>query len=154
MSQIIDNEQRAEALYNYMLTNIIYPMIGNKTTYLSQLKRCGIDLFGHSFEGVFPADKIPQLNTSKYCILNLDKSTEPGSHWIAVAKDGDKSYVYDSFGRDFNEIIPSIKFSGNGTIIDVDDDAEQNVIETDCGARCLAFLLVCEHWGVDMAKLI
>ena len=52
----------------------VYPLIGDKTTYLSELLRIGKKLFGVKFKGVFPSDKIPKLNDlSPYAILNLDK---------------------------------------------------------------------------------
>ena len=45
----------------------------------------------HMFRGVFPRDKLPDINR-RPCgvIVNLDKSGEPGSHWIAIY-----------FGKDF-----------------------------------------------------
>jgi endoprotease len=45
----------------------------------------------HMFRGVFPRDKLPDIKR-RPCgvIVNLDKSGEPGSHWIAIY-----------FGKDF-----------------------------------------------------
>ena len=145
-------EKQAEDFYNNYLTNTVYPLIGNKTTYLGEL-----ELLRVKFKGVFPSDKIPKLNDlSPYCILNLDKSTESGSHWIALAKmpNSNDSLVYDSFGRDYRKIIPDLNLSGNGRILNTDKDSEQEILETDCGARCLAWLLVFDKQGVDVAKLI
>ena len=150
-------EVKAEQLYNDTLKNIIYPLTGNKSTYMNDLDRVGRKLLGVKFKGVFPSDKIPKLNDLKpYCILNLDKSTESGSHWVSVAKihGKDKSITYDSFGRSNKKIIPSLSKSGNGTIIDTDRDVEQKIEETDCGARSLAWLDVLDKYGVDVAKLI
>lgn len=150
-------EIKAEKYYNDCLKDI-YNMIGNKTTYDSQLSKCAKKLFGHKFKGVYASDMIPRLNDlSKYCILNLDKSNMPGSHWVALAKieDKDEAIIYDSFGRNYKKIIPSIKFSGNGKIRNADmNDTEQKIKQTDCGARCLAFLKVCEDLGTQYALLI
>jgi hypothetical protein len=150
-------EKQAELIYNNYLTNIVYPLIGNKTTYLGELEGAGKKLLRVKFKGVFPSDKIPKLNDlSPYCILNLDKSTESGSHWIALAKmpNSNDSLVYDSFGRDYRKIIPNLNLSGNGRIDNTDKDSEQEILETDCGARCLAWLLVFDKQGADVAKLI
>ena len=150
-------EKQAENFYNQYLTNSVYPLIGNKTTYLGELEGAGKKLLKVKFKGVFPSDKIPKLNDlSPYCILNLDKSTESGSHWIALAKmpNSNNSVVYDSFGRDYRKIIPNLDLSGNGRILNTDKDSEQEILETDCGARCLAWLLVFDKQGADVAKLI
>jgi|AntRauTorckE5430_2_1112549.scaffolds.fasta_scaffold03450_5 hypothetical protein len=150
-------EKDAEKIFDQYLNNTVYPLVGNQTTYLSELYKAGRKLFGIKFHGVYPSDKIPHLNDlSCYCILNLDRSTQSGSHWIALAKipDQNKSIVFDSFGRDYTEIIPILGKSGNGKIINTDEDQDQKVMETDCGARCLSFLMVFDKHGADVAVLI
>lgn len=154
----IQRERDAVYLYKRILKTIIYPLLGRKVTYLSDLDSIGHQFLKHKFKGVFPSDQIPKLTELQpYCILNLDKSTETGSHWVAIAKIPGKQkkvLFYDSFGRKGSKIIPKLELSGNGRVINTDDDAEQGVMETDCGCRCLAFLLLCEHWGLEKAKLI
>ena len=150
-------EKKAEQIYNHVLTQIVYPKTGDKSTYLNDLNRVGRKLLGVKFKGVYPSDKIPKLHDlSPYCILNLDTSKESGSHWIALGKipKTNDSIVYDSFGRNSKQIIPKLQYSGNGRIINADDDAEQKILETDCGARSLAFLVVLDKYGYDVAKLI
>ena len=103
-------------------------IVGSDTTYLGQLNGAGKKLLGAKFKGVYPSDKIPHLtDLSPYCILNLDSSKEQGSHWIALVKspNENKCMVYDSFGRKYKRIIPILDYSGNGRIINTDDDAEQ-----------------------------
>lgn len=150
-----NKEKHAEKIYKIILKNIVIPLTGNKTTYLDQLDGIGHKLFGVKFYGTFPSDKIPRLNDlKKYAILNLDSSKEPGSHWVAIAKNGDDTYIYDSFGRCHTQIIKALVYSGNGRIINTDLDAEQDVKESNCGARCLAWLCLFDGWGSDIAKLI
>ena len=146
----------AEKLYNLKLKEIETYYTGDKTTYLGQLEGVGKKLLGVKFKGVFPSDKIPQLNDlSPYCILNLDKSGEPGSHWIALAKmRNGNTLFYDSFGRDGVKLIPNVRYSGNGRIINTERDSEQRVSQTNCGARCIGFLCIFDEWGEDVAKLI
>lgn len=148
-------EKEAERLYNYYLKKKVYPLIGDKTTYLSQLLGAGKKLLGVKFKGVFPSDKIPKLNDlAPYSIINLDRSDQPGSHWISLAKIGDNTIVYDSFGRDYKKIIPSLKFSGNERIKNTDRDPEQRIEQTDCGARCLSWIMVLDKHGEDLAMKI
>ena len=142
-------EKYCELLYNNILKGVIKPITGDQTTYLDEILGAG------KFKGVFPSDKIPKLNDlSPYAVLNLDTSKQPGSHWVAIAKQGNNTYLYDSFGRKNMKIIPNLIYSGNGRIIDTDYDAEQKIIETDCGARSLAWLVFFDKWGPDAAKLI
>ena len=112
-------------------------------------------MLGIKFKGVFASDKIPILNDLQpYAILNLDSSKQPGSHWIAIAKTNNETMIYDSFGRQTSKIIKNLIFSGNGRIIESDRDIEQKIIETDCGARSLAWLIFFDKFGVEKAKLI
>ena len=148
-------EKRAESLYNKILHKIVIPEVGGKTTYSNDLEKAGIKLLGLKFVGVFPSDKIPPINNlKKYVILNLDKSTDAGSHWVAVAHNDRKLYLYDSFGRKGSKIIPSLFSSGNGVVVDTDPDPEQDIRETNCGARCIAFLMFFERYGHKNAMLI
>ena len=147
-------EKDAEILYKKILKDV-EGLTGDKTTYLQQLNGVGKKILGVKFKGVFPSDKIPKLHDlTPYCILNLDKSTEPGSHWVALAKHGKDSILYDSFGRDNKQIIPALRYSGNGSIIDTDRDAEQKIKETNCGARCLAWLKFFDEYGAKNSMLI
>ena len=149
-------ERYAELLYQKVLKDIITPLTGDTTTYLNELEGIGKKLLGTKFKGVYPRDKIPILNDlSPYAILNLDTSKEPGSHWVAIAKNNNNTYLYDSFGRKNTKIIKNLVYSGNGKIIDADTtDAEQKILESNCGARSLAFLVIFDKWGADVAKLI
>lgn len=148
-------ERVAEAKYNRILHKIVIPLVGNKTTFQNQLHRAGKKLLGVKFKGVYPSDKIPRLNDlAPYCILNLDKSNEPGSHWIALAKYRDGCIVYDSFARKASRIIPQLNFSGNGKAYSDTKDSEQDITETNCGARSLAFLAFIETHGEKDALLI
>ena len=148
-------EKIAEEIYNNYLDSIHY-LIGNNTTYGTLLNKIGKQLFTSKFKGVYPSDKIPILNQlSKYCILNLDNSEEPGSHWIALALTKNNSImVYDSFGRNHTKIIPNLNRNEKRKIINVDRDCDQDLLESNCGQRCLAWLLVFDNYGPDIAKLL
>lgn len=150
-------KQIAEQLYKDKLREIEKMMNKKDITYLGELDSVGRKLFRTKFRGVFASDKIPPLNNlTPYAILNLDKSGEPGTHWVAIAKSRhqDASYFYDSFGRRHTKLIPNLRVSGNGRIKDTELDKEQKIRETNCGQRCLAFLAIFNEYGEDVAKLI
>jgi len=148
------NEKTAHREYNKILKSV-KKRVGSKTTYLQQLDIAGKQMFGSKFHGVYPSDRIPKLTDSRpYSILNLDKSTEPGSHWISIAKVGDHTIVYDSFGRHHTKIIKSLSHSGNGKLISTDDDQEQPILSTDCGARSLSWLEFLDKHGAENSLLI
>ena len=148
-----NKERYCNMIYNVVLS-YIKSIVGNKTTYSDDLLTVSKKLLGDKFIGVYASDEIPKLKNDTYAILNLDKSSEPGSHWIAIYKNEQETYVYDSFGRKNQKIIPSLTNSGNGIIKDTDHDAEQKINEIDCGARSLAWILFCDIWGIACAKLI
>ena len=53
-----------------------------------------------NFRGVFMRDSLPQTpNTNECGIVNFNKSSEPGSHWVAYYKAGDRRIYFDSFGQ-------------------------------------------------------
>ena len=142
-------DRRPHLIYDTLLKDIVYPLLGNKVTYSNDLHRVGKQLLGKDFIGVYPSDQIPMLKNKQCCILNLDKSDQSGSHWIAVYRVGKTNLTYDSFGRKSSKIIPSLK-----NVVDADYDSEQMIEEEDCGSRSIAFLLVCKYWRPELAKLI
>jgi len=156
-------EKKAESLYANIYKDVV-SRIGDKTTFASQLDGIGHEMLKVKFKGVFASDNIPRLNDLKpYCILNLDKSGEPGSHWISLAKIPDgknvngvksRSLIYDSFGRGHKSIICQVSYSGNGRIIDSDRDVEQGITETSCGARSMAWLILLDRHGWEIAREI
>lgn len=149
-------EKSANKMYNNILKKIVTPLVGDKSTFQHDLEKAGRKLLGTEFKGVYPSDKIPVLNDlKKYAIINLDKSTEPGSHWVAIAHQNQKIYVYDSFGRKTVKILPALFQSGNGSkILDTEPDPEQKIDETNCGGRSLSWLIFFEHYGSKNALLI
>ena len=138
-----------------ILEKIAEPHLGSKTTYTDDLMSFGNLMLRGRLHGVYPSDMIPRLTeTRPYAIVNLDNKYEPGSHWVALAKTNDGLLVYDSFARPSHTILPSVYGSGNGAIRDTEDDVEQADHEENCGARCVAWLILFDNWGEDMAERI
>jgi hypothetical protein len=52
------------------------------------------------FKGTYPRDMLPKTIPNNSCIvINTDKSTQPGQHWVAVFKNIEGTVEYfDSFG--------------------------------------------------------
>ena len=147
------------ALKNEFKSNlkVVYKLLNdNNTTNNLQLSRLCNELFGSKFHGVYPSDKIPNLNFhKKYCILNLDKSYQPGSHWVACVLDSnDDIYVFDTYDRIIRKILPSIYKLKNHRILSGNRSVLEKKSGTDCGQRCIAWLLLVEKYGINIAKKI
>lgn len=132
--------------YDIILKNI-EEVMGSSATMSNQLDKFCKRYFGSLFIGVFPSDNIPELKSGEMCILNLDKSSEPGSHWVSYSRDEDKYYFYDSFGRKPRSIIYLKK-----RVIYDRVDKEQNINEENCGQRCIAYLIIGNEFGFDLAS--
>lgn len=149
----ISIKKKAEQIYIDVLERMI-KILGNTTTYNTDLQKIGKKLFKHKFVGVFSSDNIPHLKKNELCILNLDKSYQTGSHWVGMVMDEKYNvWIYDSFARDINTILPDLKKQYN-SIKTTEQDAEQKISQNNCGARTMAFLYVFHKCGVRYAKYI
>lgn len=94
------------------------------------------------FKGVFPADKIPwhetkDKNQTKCFVINLDKSTEPGSHWVCIIlnRPNNQANIYfDSYGmspfhKSFEKFMDHCYIYNNNQL--------QYNLSTACGQWCL-----------------
>ena len=142
---------RADKIYNEILKEVIYPLLGKDSTYSTELFKIGKLFFKNRFIGVYPSDQIHELKNMQCEIINLDNSRQEGSHWIALARMNNKYYFYDSFGRKHSKILKSLKIKN---IINTEEDAEQHILSEDCGARCMAWLCVFFYWNPTIAVTI
>ena len=79
-------------------------------------------LFGNKYLGTYSQDKVP-VNHLGYCIVNVDTSHMKGSHWVALVFTPHHCYVYDSFGRQAENLLPILMRKLNHKkIIEVDGD--------------------------------
>lgn len=95
-------------------------------------------------------DKVPKRNCS--FIMNNDISSGNGIHWVACIIIGKTVYIYDSFGRSSNYLLPifSRNMKADGfKIVNTERDAEQfgdkSVI---CGHLCLSALKIYKNHGL------
>ena len=133
--------KQGEILYEIALKDIINRFRIPAVTTNIQLEEIGEKLFGLKFNGVVPIDHY--TGEQGYWIVNTDTSDKAGEHWFGVIIDKNgNELVYDSFGRKI----------GGSDITYTESDAEQEMTEENCGARTLAFLLVYDIGGRNLAK--
>lgn len=91
--------------------------------------------------GVFPCDKIPLIKSIPCClIVNEDKSTETGTHWLAMyIHDYNNCEFFDSFGRS-TQIKNIRNFLRNFKNVNRTARQVQSAWSTVCGQHCLYFL--------------
>jgi hypothetical protein len=96
-----------------------------------------------SFCGVVPYDKLPMKRIRRPCsfIINTQKSTEPGEHWIAIylPRRGEIEY-FDSYG--FKPTIDKIYklIHLNGKIYIHNNKTIQGVDSKNCGLFTLFYI--------------
>lgn len=149
-----DTKNKAEN-YLFQYLKVMKKLLGDATTYSDDLERVGKKLFKKRFRGVFSSDKIPILKKNEYIIINNEPSNKSGEHWLlAIKTNNNKIFLYDSFGRAHYKILPELNQSGNGIVLETENDPEQKVLETNCGQRCLAACMVYHKHGVNYFKWI
>jgi hypothetical protein len=120
-----------------------------------ELDKIGKDFFGEKFIGAFPWDLLPMKNG--YSVINTDDSTKAGVHWVGIYKDNKNIYVYDSFGRHTEHILPEFYkelIKSGYKVTDSEHTPEQSNYQEDCGLRAIAWLLMVDLFGIKKALTI
>lgn len=92
------------------------------------------------FRGVLMTDELRKHKpwSKETLILNLDRSTGEGTHWVAIRKNGSEVIYFDSFGlRPPPEVIKCYR----GSKILYNNEIKQKFDSSDCGKLCLEFLI-------------
>ena len=152
------SESQILKLYNTKLSEIEKSKklkLGKGVTTNHQLDASAESLLpSGKYKGTYSSNQLPTLKSTHSCILNLDNSDQPGSHWVAIYRSGNRLCCYDSFGRKAKHILPYVKIRKGLKIIDSDLDAEQSIEQENCGQRCLAFLCMAYEHGISRAMKI
>ena len=130
--------------------------LGKNALYDGQIMEEGQILFGNKFIGVFSQDTIP-LHKIGYMIFNVDTSKQTGSHWVACYSTNKCLYIYDSFGRHSERLLPILTNKLHRKNIHFKDsrhDAEQYGDTQVCGQLSLAWLCVVKSMGIRKALKI
>ena len=99
-----------------------------------------------NFKGVFMRDELPEQPEEKECgIVNFNKSSEPGSHWVAYYKDGNERIYFDSFGCvapiEIQKYLKTTKeFLDSEPVIQRNTDIVQKFNTEVCGQLCIYVL--------------
>ena len=99
-----------------------------------------------NFKGVFMRDELPEQPDEKECgIVNFNKSSEPGSHWVAYYKDGNERIYFDSFGClapiEIQKYLKTPKeFLDSEPVIQRNTDIVQKFNTEVCGQLCIYVL--------------
>jgi hypothetical protein len=134
-------KKEIQHLYEFALTEIEKDLGTGITSDTDLNEYC---TFLPYFLGTFAFDEIPKLKNLESCIVNLDTSDQNGSHWVALYKYKNKTYMFDSFDRQIS----------NFKRVDIDKIVTQKPKELNCGQRCVAFLVLVEILGLnDTLKL-
>ncbi len=98
------------------------------------------------FKGVFSRDELTGTPEKHECgIMNLNTSTEKGSHWVCYYKDENKRIYFDSFGQVIpTEIQRYLKtkeeFNNDEPVIQINTDQVQDIGTDICGHLCIYVL--------------
>jgi hypothetical protein len=138
-----------------------------KTKYISKLGRHALDnteidtfaksIFGSKYKGSFAQDQNFEFKSGFY-IINTDIAKGPGEHWIGLVVSPKTAYIYDSFSRDPQTLVPHLTkrlTKAKRKIISSDrTDKEQRGLSVICGHLSLAWLTVVKELGIRAAKKI
>lgn len=146
-------EKEVTAVFKAYKRKII-KILGRKSTTDKQLTDMGKKMFGAKYIGTFPQNYRPKASPKhQFFIINTHLSGQPGEHWVAIVKNNNTYYVYDSFARTSKKVIPH--FQKNKMIIESDlSDAEQRGKSEVCGQLCLSWLAVVNELGIRNALRI
>lgn len=148
----------ADKLFNANTTGLMRKL-GESTTTSTQLNKIGSKLFGDLWQGANSQDQV-QLpkNRYSYQIVNTDTSEGAGIHWVGLFTTPDMVYVYDSFGRDTEKILPLLskqlkkqKIMYKESLQDAEQFGKESAI---CGQLSMAWLMLVAQDGIDTALLI
>jgi hypothetical protein len=92
------------------------------------------------YRGCVPRDSIPALLPNQFCVINLDESGEPGTHWTCLMRCSELVYYYfDSFGQlPLPEVIRASGVPKN--ILVSQDEPLQDIHADSCGWWVLLFI--------------
>ena len=133
-------------------------ILGNKALDDLTIDRVCRKLFA-AWGGVSPVDRV-KLLPYHYYIINVDPHDKPGSHWLACFTNGKRAYVYDSYGRNIQKLVPqlikTIHKAGMtlGKTNQISHMEQRGYTSETCGDYSIGWLLVVRDLGITRAKNI
>jgi len=131
--------------------NSLISKLGRDALYSDVLEDVAKTFFGTRFKGVFSQDEKFEKKTGYY-IINTDTKKGKGIHWIALYLTSKTAYIYDSFGRSPNKLIPHlVKHLADRKIVSSDKDQEQKGLSQVCGHLSISWLRIVKEKGIKKA---
>ena len=109
---------------------MVESIVGDGITYSDQLEKLGKKIIGDKFLGVFLDGEPPEYLKDNECVIINRKMNQ---HWVACININDNIYTYDSFDRK--------NYLGGYGDGDYDGIPDQEINESNCGQRSLAYLI-------------
>ena len=149
------SEKEVEKCFNHYKKHII-SKLGDRGLYNITIEENCRRLFKSKWRGCFSHDKM--RNENGYQILNTSNSkAKVGIHWVAIVQTDKIIYVYDSFGRNYSDILKTLSKLAKKykkSIKESDKDPEQFGNSEICGSLCISWLLCVQQFGIRKAMLI
>ena len=135
--------------YYDTLEMVLQDEMGINATFSNDLENMGRDLYGKNFIGVFSSDTVPNLTRNNMCCLvNTDSSRQSGTHWCALYQLNNKTYFFDSFGRDYTKLSKYWINKNWFPVLTSEKYRTQSFSTSDCGPQSLAFIGTFKKYGV------
>ena len=154
----MNDVKRCEMLFK-QLVDVITSVYGNAVTSNEDLIAIGRSVFKLLGNNVVRnADYDFKRMNGKYGIINIDNGA--GIHWCSTFQRGRVITVFDSFDRRIERLMADFctRAKREGYIVkqtkDKNHRREQRDEQSDCGQRCIAWLILCKAMGVEFASLI
>ena len=105
---------------------------------MSNLKIDEILRYDKNYIGTFSKNNAPILENNQMIIINLQNSTQSGSHWVSYKKIGNKIFYFDSYGVAFIPDIIRNQYSNHKFICNI--YRIQSIDSNQCGRFCILFV--------------
>lgn len=95
------------------------------------------------FRGTYMRDKMPKKPLRNECaVVNIDKYTGPGTHWVAYCKKNNEIFYFDSFGAlpPCKELVQYFNSGIDKPKIYYNYASYQKYDTVICGHLCMSFL--------------
>lgn len=87
-------------------------------------------------------NNLPKRCNKQECgVINLDRSSGPGTHWVSYYKHKKICFYFDSFG-DLQPLPELTKYVGKDCLIHFNYEQFQKFDSIICGHLCLKFLFI------------
>jgi hypothetical protein len=149
------DQQMERELYNSYKRQLI-GLLGTGQTRNNTLNALGYVLFGQRWGGVHGHDVV-HPRPQKFYLINTSSSSQKGTHWLAMVTTRKHAFIYDSFSRSANRLIPQLihRLPASGFTPKFDYHRQEQYGDSNlCGQIALAWLLVVRDLGLTKARMI